>query len=288
MEISTISLDEVQPSQLYINQAKLFEIDNFSGSLDRKAIEPLPIKKFGQTIFFTDGHTRAFALWKRGRKEVKVFLDESKLDWGAYLVSLDWCQRAGVKQIGDLSARVISESDYQQLWLNRCQNMHEKIANNFASYIDLTEVSDSDQKSSICEMILRDLPEWFGIEKAIQEYIMKVKETYFISVSIGNTPLGFVAIKDLTEYSSEIYLLGVLKEFHKRGLGKRLIEKVEESLSQKKQKFLTVKTLSYSHPDNYYQKTRNFYQAVGFYPIEEFQTLWGEANPCLLMLKVLR
>lgn len=46
-----------------------------------------------------------------------------------------------------------------------------------------------------------------------------------------------------------------------------------------------VKTLAPSHPDRNYAKTRAFYQRVGFRPLEELPELWGEANPCLLMVK---
>lgn len=49
--------------------------------------------------------------------------------------------------------------------------------------------------------------------------------------------------------------------------------------------FLQVKTLSPTHPDPFYARTRQFYQSMGFQPLEEFPTLWGEANPCLLMIK---
>lgn len=63
--------------------------------------------------------------------------------------------------------------------------------------------------------------------------------------------------------------------------------KVEEYLLYSNKKFLTVKTLSDSHPNKHYEKTRYFYKAIGFYPIEEFKMLWGKTNPCLLMLKKL-
>lgn len=288
MEVLTLSLDEIQPSQLYINQAKLLQIENYLDSNDKQQIEPLPIKKIGQTIFFTDGHTRAFSLWKQGIREVKVYWDKTELDWFAYFVCIDWCQRAGINKIGDLSERMLAEKEYQQLWLNRCQNMRQKLINHLDSYIKIQEVFDPQLKSKICQLILRKLPEWFGLEKANQDYTLNVKETDFLAVYIGNNPIGFVSVKDHNPFSSELYVLGIFKEFHQRGIGRRLIEKVEKDLTLKQKRFLTVKTLSYSHPDKHYQKTRDFYQAMGFYPIEEFKTLWGEANPCLLMLKVLQ
>lgn len=48
---------------------------------------------------------------------------------------------------------------------------------------------------------------------------------------------------------------------------------------------LSVKTLSESRPDEEYDRTRQFYLGIGFIPIEEFKTLWGEHNPCLLLIK---
>jgi len=50
-------------------------------------------------------------------------------------------------------------------------------------------------------------------------------------------------------------------------------------------RFMTVKTLAASHPDPNYAKTRRFYEAIGFLPLEVLPTLWGCSNPCLLMLK---
>jgi XTP/dITP diphosphohydrolase len=51
---------------------------------------------------------------------------------------------------------------------------------------------------------------------------------------------------------------------------------------------LTVKTLAPSAGDRLYARTHRFYAAEGFVPLEVFPTLWNEANPCLLMAKVLR
>jgi len=50
-------------------------------------------------------------------------------------------------------------------------------------------------------------------------------------------------------------------------------------------KYMTVKTLSESHSNKHYEKTRKFYEKNDFRAIEEFPTLWGEGNPCLYMLK---
>ena len=45
-----------------------------------------------------------------------------------------------------------------------------------------------------------------------------------------------------------------------------------------------MKTLGPSYPDAGYAKTRSFYLARGFVPLEEIHGLW-EQNPCLLLVK---
>ncbi|MEF8833066.1 MAG: GNAT family N-acetyltransferase, partial [Candidatus Thermoplasmatota archaeon] len=179
------------------------------------------------------------------------------------------------------------EKKFKELWIGRCQCMHEKVDEDMFHYINIKEERNAKRKSDICESVVRSLPEWFEIEKAILDYIEGVKDKYFLSVKVGDIPVGFVSIKEHNEYTSELYVLGIVEELHGRGIGKRLFEVLEEKLSNEGKKFLTVKTLSSSHLDENYKKTREFYSSIGFYPLEEFEDIWGEDNPCLFMVKVL-
>ncbi len=153
--------------------------------------------------------------------------------------------------------------------------------------IDFKIVNDPDQKSEICFNIINDLDNWFGNEDANREYARGVREEYFLSVKIGDIPIGFISVKDHNPFTGEIYVLGILEEFHNQGIGKKLIGLASEQLIKDNKKFLTVKTLSGSNPDNYYKKTRSFYKAIGFYPLEEMPEIWSEEEPCLFMVKVL-
>jgi hypothetical protein len=40
--------------------------------------------------------------------------------------------------------------------------------------MSVVEVADSAERSRLCEHVLRDLPEWFGIEEATAAYIRDV------------------------------------------------------------------------------------------------------------------
>lgn len=287
MKVFTKNIKDIQPSQLYINKAKLSKVEKYLESTDIANIDPLPIKKIGDNIFFTDGHTRAFALMNKGIEEIKVYWDEDDLDWLQYLICVDWCNKEGIKNISDLKNRVVEDDDYKTLWHHRCDTMQRISVDNIEYYLEIRTVSKDNEKSNICEQVLRALPDWFGIEESIKEYINGVGESTFLSAYVGDIPVGFMSIKEHNEFTSEIYVTGIFKELHGKGIGKRLIKAAEDILIKQNKMFLTVKTLSSSHPDEGYRKTREFYKAMGFYPLEEFTELWGKENPCLFMIKIL-
>lgn len=142
-----------------------------------------------------------------------------------------------------------------------------------------------DRKGDICDEILRVLPEWFGIESAIVQYVKDVEKMDMYIAKSNDQIIGFISINKHNKYTAEIHVMGIMKEFHKKGIGKRLIELVEKELENNGFEFFIVKTLSPLQENEEYKRTRLFYESMGFRPLEEFKTLWGEANPCLLMGK---
>jgi len=97
--------------------------------------------------------------------------------------------------------------------------------------------------------------------------------------------VGFLTLTLHNKFTAEIHVMGVNREFHRKGVGKDLVTYAESYLKERGFKFLTVKTLSPSRECLEYEKTRKFYIALGFIPLEEFKTLWGEDNPCLFLAK---
>lgn len=145
-----------------------------------------------------------------------------------------------------------------------------------------------DGRGAICREVLESLPEWFGIPAAIEAYVAAADSLSMLACfeSSGDVA-GFVSVKIHTPVAAEVYVMGVKRAWHRRGIGRVLIEAAARHALSQGARFLTVKTLSPSHPDPNYAATRLFYEAVGFLPIEEFPTLWSADNPCLLMLRLL-
>jgi ribosomal protein S18 acetylase RimI-like enzyme len=142
-------------------------------------------------------------------------------------------------------------------------------------------------QSAVCGPILRALPDWFGIEKATQELITQTDSLPTFVAYAGAAATGFLTLKQHTPYAAEILVMGVLPAAHRQGVGRALVAQAEGFLRAEGVEFLQVKTLSSSDPDPHYARTRAFYAAQGFRPLEELPTLWDEANPCLLLVKAL-
>lgn len=149
----------------------------------------------------------------------------------------------------------------------------------------IKEVTDG--KGKICNDLLRSLPLWFGIEEAIQNYVKEVESMPMLAAFDGARVVGFYSLNFHNAFTAEIHVMAVHPEFHRRGLGRELQARAEEFLKKKNFEFMSVKTIASSKPNREYALTRKFYEAMEFRPVEEFKTLWGEANPCLLMIKKL-
>ena len=153
--------------------------------------------------------------------------------------------------------------------------------------VRVESIESSTERSRLCESILRGLPEWFGIESAIDHY---VEQAAGLPTLAGwreddDDAVGFLSLKHHSPHSAEIYVMGVREDAHGRGLGTALIGSAEDLLRVEGVEYLQVKTLAPSHPSTAYARTRMFYEARGFRALEIFPTLWDEANPCLLLVK---
>lgn len=137
----------------------------------------------------------------------------------------------------------------------------------------------------ITEQVLRSLPDWFGIEESTLEYIRTSTELPMLAGYLDGSLVGFLSIKKHNDYSAEIYVMGVLPEFQGRSFGKTLLKEAETRLANEGIEYLQVKTLNEERECAFYNKTRRFYYANGFRPLEVFPNLWNPSNPCLLLVK---
>jgi GNAT superfamily N-acetyltransferase len=135
---------------------------------------------------------------------------------------------------------------------------------------------------AICNSILAELPEWFGVAESNAEYARHAEAG---PAWLAIEDVGIMLLKPHFADTLEIELLAVRPTRHRRGVGRALVEQAEACARTQGARFLTVKTLGPSDPYEPYARTRAFYRAMGFAALEEFTEIWGPENPTLLMAK---
>ncbi len=138
-----------------------------------------------------------------------------------------------------------------------------------------------------CRRVLDTLPTWFGIPESVEDYVARADEHPTLVATVHGDVVGILTLVVHTPYAAEVYVMGVLPEHHRHGVGRQMLEFAETWLRARDIGYLQVKTLSPRHPDPGYAKTRAFYLASGFRPLEEFPDLWQPDQPALQMIKAL-
>lgn len=93
-------------------------------------------------------------------------------------------------------------------------------------------------------------------------------------------------MKETGKDTVELAVMGVLKEHHRQGAGRALFTAAKDTARKKGYSFLQVKTVQMGRYEEY-DRTNNFYLALGFREFEVFPTLWDEWNPCQIYVMAL-
>ena len=140
-------------------------------------------------------------------------------------------------------------------------------------------LDDRQEKQRVARVILEALPEWFGIPEARENYIRESADEIMLVSSEGGEPDGFLCLKETGRDTLELAVMGVLKEYHRQGVGTALVQAAKRIARERGYSFLQVKTVQMGrYPE--YDATNRFYLSLSFKEFEVFPTLWDEWNPC--------
>ena len=87
----------------------------------------------------------------------------------------------------------------------------------------ICQLTNSTEKQAVTRSILEALPEWFGIPEAREDYITESGDKQFFCAYDANKPVGFLYLKETGTATVELYVMGVLKEYHRQGIGRDLL-----------------------------------------------------------------
>jgi ribosomal protein S18 acetylase RimI-like enzyme len=144
-----------------------------------------------------------------------------------------------------------------------------------------------DNVQAACEAILRSVPEWFGIEESLVQYVRDTATLPTFVLHEADRIIGFLTLREHFPQAWEIHCVAVHADARGKGHGKQLLKHVEHWLAERGARFLQVKTIAATSANPHYALTRGFYERQGFTSIEVFPELWAPSNPCLQMLRVI-
>lgn len=81
----------------------------------------------------------------------------------------------------------------------------------------ITQITNPTEKQAIARKVLEALTDWFGIEESREDYITRSAEWTFLAAKDGNQSVGFLCLKETGKATVEIAVMGVLKEYHRKG-----------------------------------------------------------------------
>lgn len=144
-------------------------------------------------------------------------------------------------------------------------------------------VDGPEEKARIAQTILAALPDWFGLPESTKKYIDDSRELPLWAEYDGETVRGFLVLKTTSQAAVEIYVMGVLPEHHRTGIGRALWERGLEYARERGFRYVQVKTVQSGHYDEY-DRTNLFYRSLGFEELEVLP-LWDEWNPCQVYIR---
>ena len=84
-------------------------------------------------------------------------------------------------------------------------------------------IQNKDEKTRITLEVMNALPEWFSPPEDIVNKSVIHREYPFIVAFDGSKAVGFAVLKIHNEYTADVYNFGVLKEYHRMGIGHKLM-----------------------------------------------------------------
>lgn len=143
----------------------------------------------------------------------------------------------------------------------------------------IEQIQDAALKKTISRNVLEALHDWFEVDESREKYILDCAGWIFLAAKEEDQYVGFLCLKETGRETVELAVMGVLREYHRKGLGRALFEEAKKTAKEKGYSFMQVKTVKEGvYAD--YDITNRFYQSLGFKEFEVIEEIWGKENPC--------
>ena len=151
----------------------------------------------------------------------------------------------------------------------------------------IEQITEANSKRIIARKVLEALRDWFEVDESREKYISECADQVFLAAKEDGDYVGFICLKETGKETAELAVMGVLKKYHRNGLGRKLFEAARDIAIEEGYSFLQVKTVQMGVYEDY-DITNRFYLSCGFKEFEVIRELWGEENPCQIYVMSLK
>ncbi|MDD6683408.1 MAG: hypothetical protein PUE61_09705 [Clostridiales bacterium] len=173
---------ELGLSQIYLNEKKIKAIEKWFNPSDMVRFEPLTVHDYGNGKYtLTDGHSRAYVAYVNGLTAIPIVYDNDEIVAGEigqelYRTDIEWCNRFSIYNISHLKQRIISNEDYQRLWIERCDRSYNLLVQ---TTVEEREFIQSKKPKLFLYGASDDLSEFYFENSDGESVVYKTQHRYF-------------------------------------------------------------------------------------------------------------
>ena len=119
-----VKLTDLHPTQLYLSEKKLQDIQMLYQSEEIINLDPLSILAFGNCFLITDGHHRAYQALLTGQDTISAEFDKDGGD-EIYHLYAQACEESKITSILDLKHHILAQDEYEAKWYNWCDGFNQ-------------------------------------------------------------------------------------------------------------------------------------------------------------------
>jgi len=153
--------------------------------------------------------------------------------------------------------------------------------------MDVLLEPDPKHRRELQERLTAVLQSWFGKPEANAKYARQAEVLDGYVAMSDSVLLGLLLLKYHSPPSAEVYWMGVDPTCHRSGIGRAPMEAAVDGARARGVRYLFVATLPPADPYEPYQRTRRFYEAMGFVYVLQEQFSADPENPMAYYLKQL-
>ena len=119
-----VKLTDLHPTQLYLSEKKLQDIQVLYQSAEIINVYPISILTYGNRLLITDGHHRAYQALLTGQDTISAEFDKDGGD-EIYHLYAQACEERKITSVLDLKHHILAQDEYEAKWYNWCDGFNQ-------------------------------------------------------------------------------------------------------------------------------------------------------------------